>query len=175
MLFILNNGRMFAIEYKLYGERALEKQVEENHPHTFGILNCKLKKTSDDYRKIFSYTGLKDELKSIKDFIDGKWYYEGDDGKVLASGVYPFGRDRFDKNKIFTVYWWGYKNTPSSLIGGFRSGKRLSFCDLYKQAIVNLQEEYQWKLDLYLVYNVLGFYSKNTCRIFYTEVMNKQK
>ena len=165
MLFLFNTGNMFVVEYKLNNPAELLKQVMLNN-FTIGIVNQKVKKEFYDNREtwyrhqIFSYTGEDWELEKINDRIN--WGYE-------------FGSNH-NKNigGIETVYYWGYKKTNSSLEGGIKTGKRLSFYELYKQAIVNLQEEYNWQLDFYLVYKILGFYGMSTAKKHYKDVIKSK-
>jgi len=153
MLFICNNGNMFIVEYKLKDLKGLVKQVDRQNPYCIGILNRKIKNNENMYR-IFSFTGEDSEIERLAYVIDHR----------------NFGRDMFYNNTL-SVYWWGYRNSDSSFEGGYANCKRLSFYELYKQAIFNLQEEYKWNLDFYLVYNILGFYSKSVALKYYKQIM----
>jgi len=166
MLFLFNTGNMFVVEYKLNNPAELLKQVMLNN-FTIGIVNQKVKKEFYDNREtwyrhqIFSYTGEDWELEKINDRINWKYEFGSNHNKNIGG--------------IETIYYWGYRNTNSSLNGGIRSGKRLSLYELYRQAIINLQEEYNWQLNFYLIYKVLGFYAANTAKTHYKEAMKLKR
>ena len=161
MLFLFNTGNMFVVEYKLNNPKELLRQVMLNN-FTIGIVNQKVKEefyTNKTWycHRIFSYTGENRQLEKIYDYIDGRYDFGHNHNENIAG--------------IESVYYWGYKKTNSSLEGGIKTGKRLSFYELYEQAIINLQEEYNYKLDFYLVYKVLGFYGMSTAKKHYKEAM----
>jgi hypothetical protein len=143
-------------------------------PFTIGIINSGI---SDKYKKIakkdriFTYTGKDSEAEAINDFINGR-YYSSYSGKKEHRKYLEFGDDQHASKRVM-VYWWGYMKAASSLEGGLRNCKRLSYFQLYKQAIVNLQEQYNWRLDEYLVFNVLGFYSLAQSKIYFKDVMEE--
>ena len=167
MLFLFDTGNMFVIEYKLNNPKDLLRQVMVNS-FTIGIVNQKVKE--DFYKNgcwqhnlIHSYIGEDWELDRISKRINGK---------------YKFGSNHKSRTQVFgleAIYYWGYLNTNSSLDGGIKTGKRLSLYELYRQAIINLQEEYNWKLDSYLVHKVLGYYETSTAKHHYKEVINLLK
>jgi len=59
------------------------------------------------------------------------------------------------------VYWWGYHGVESSLKGGTGFGeKRPTFHHLYIQAIVSLQNAYEWKLgrdEVLAIFSGIGY------------------
>ena len=166
MLFLLRNGRMFIVEYKLNNPMELLRQVM-NQNNAIGIVNGRLStKFLNEYKHkpIFSYTGQDWEIERIAKHIIN---YEG---KIN-------GQDYRKTNSRYSVeptYYWGYKYSESSLYGGFKTGKRTSFYELYKQAILNLQEHYMWKLDFYLIHSILGFYEISTARKHFNDVMRNK-
>ena len=165
MLFLFDTGNMFVVEYNLSNPRELLRQVMINN-FTIGIVNQKVKKefyetrTTWHQHQIFSYTGEDWEIEKINDKINGRYEFGHNHNKRIGG--------------IEAVYYWGYKKTHSSLNGGIKTGKRLSFYELYKQAIVNLQEEYNWQLDFYLIYKVLGFYEASTAKKHYKDAMKER-
>lgn len=167
MLFIKNNGEMFIVEYKLNNPKKLWQQVERQKC-AFGIINRDIKKFREQYKytRIFQYTGQDWELEEIAKFIMGD--------KLASIPTYPYGT-HYRESDSLSVYWWGYYNTESSLEGGHQNIKRLSFFELYLQAIENLQKYYNWQLDSYLVYRTLGFYSYATTKKYFNIVMNEHK
>lgn len=163
MLFLYDSGQMFIVEYKLNGLESLQKQIYRND-YTIGIINQNIKKGSQTGGRIFQYTGMNNdyELETIHNFLIGRY---GDFGSNYQKN-YSNGNE--------AVYYWGYRNTESSLQGGIKFGKRLSYYELYKQAIVNLQKHYNWKLDFYLVYSVLGHYARSTAKKHYDNVIEQK-
>lgn len=159
MLFILDNGTMFTVEYKLNSLKSLINQITHNH-YSIGILNSKVDKTQyfiESYR-VFGYTGEDKQLEAISSFIKNE-------NRIYGCTHY--------KSSLYSVYWWGYKNENSSLEGGLKNTKRISFFELYKKAIQNLQAEYSYRLDFYLVYKVLGFYEVATAKAHYKDAMKE--
>ena len=156
MLFMLSNGTMFIVEYKLNNSKKLLEQVNKT---TFGlgIVNQKQEQKSFYNRKVFGYTGSNDELEILKQAVRYKCC-----SKPLIT-------------ELQRVYFWGYRNTKSSLEGGIQHGKRLSFYQLYRQAIFNLQEEYKWVLDFKLVFILLGIYARSQAQKHYKYVIDNKK
>ena len=166
MMFFREDKTIFVIEYKLNNPKSLLRQIQ-NYPFAIGIVNQKVDYTKKifEHQKyfLFQYTGLDSEKEIIANRIKGIW--------ETSSKKRPFGSSYL--NYGLSVYWWGYLNDRSSLDGGFKIGKRLSFYELYKKAIFNLQEAYNWNLDFYLVYSVLRRYSIVTAKKYFTEVMRE--
>jgi len=166
MLFLFETGNMFVVEYKLNNPKGLLAQIM-NSNFAIGIVNQKVKKEFYEtgnlwqHHLIYSYTGEDWEIEKISERINGKYEFGSNHNKKIGG--------------IESVYYWGYKKIHSSLNGGIKTGKRLSFYELYRQAIINLQEEYNWQLDFYLIYKVLGFYEVGTAKCHYKEVIRQQK
>lgn len=158
MLFIKDNGSMFLVEYKLTDLKGLARQVQAVGDPIIGIIN-RDRIPDHYYGNIFPFTGQDREIEKLDSLLNHR--------------NFPFGK-HYTRSKLFTVYWWGYKNYVSSLKGGFKNGNRLPFHELYKKAITNLQAEYSWKLDEYLVYSVLGNYEFNTMKKYFKQVMKKR-
>ncbi len=171
MLFLMKTGKMFVVEYKLSNPKALLRQVQRNDM-TIGIINQPIKKEYREnrdfyWKRIFTYTGQDWEIERIAEFLIYKYTsYPKDKFRI-------FGND-YKKCKlgIEAIYYWGYKETDSSLIGGIKSGKRLSLYQLYIQAIWNLQKAYNWTLDSYLVHSVLVFYAASTAKKHFKTAMD---
>lgn len=156
MLFIKENGSIFGVEYKLADINGLIRQVQ-GYSHVIGIINRPLK-TEKPLYDIFQFTGKDWEIEKIAEYLIGR---------------HPFGIKHYETD-LLSVYWWGYLNEVSSLEGGLKNCQRKSFFQVYKQAIKNLQDHYQWKLDLYAVYRILGFYQLSTTRKYFKEVMQEK-
>lgn len=167
MLFLLNNGKMFIVEYKLRNPMDLLRQVNNHYRGTMaiGIVNQNLSKdfkNKYEYKPIFSYTGQDWEIEKISKYIFD------DKGKVCIGTDYRKTQYRYDTAPI---YYWGYKKMDSSFIGGLKTCKRLSFYQLYIMAVQNLQSHYNWELDFYLVHNILGFYEISTAKKHFDTAM----
>ena len=159
MLFIKDNGTMFLVEYKLTDLKGLVGQIHSVNEPIIGIINRRRIPDNSAYGCIFPFTGLDNEIDRLNAFLNHR---------------HPFGK-HYTRSGLFTTYWWGYKNYDSSLEGGFKNGTRLSFHELYKKAIENLQEEYRWSLDEYLVYSVLGNYEFETMKKYFRQVMKEKE
>lgn len=169
MLFMCDNGTMFIIEYKLSGIDKLKTQINQNNnpAYTIGIINQDIKKYKDkntvDYGRIFQYTGEEWEIDKLSNFLLGMW----------RTSYRQFGKDRFYDNHLM-VYWWGYRYSDCNIDGGIKSGKRMSFYELYKQAIKNILITYDWKLDFEIVYSILGFYSYYVAKKYFDIVISEK-
>ncbi len=165
-MLIINTAKkeMIVIEYKLSGWRKLAHQIEFGNPeiHSIGILNGSVPdpnlKENFKYRlwNIFSYTGQDNELERIMRRIEN----------IRWTTIYG--------SALANIYYWGFLNTPSSLAGGIQTGKRISLFELYKDAILNLQKQYSWGLDFYLIYRILGYYSINQAKRYFKEVLTNR-
>lgn len=171
MLFVLDNGRMFIVEYKLNNPKILMGQVKRSD-FAFGIINQEMKKKNFgfDYSdgQIIPYTGADIDCERIADKVLGSvrpW-------KMDNKRYYPFGSTRFDYSTL-SVYWWGYMHEKSDINGGIKSGKRISFYRLYIRAIKNLQKHYDYKLDFDLTWSMLRFYGRGTALKHYKQAMGE--
>lgn len=156
MLFIKDNGGVFGVEYKLGNAKKLNRQVSRND-HVIGILNQPFDHENFRYSRLFQFTGQDWEIEKIAQFING--------------------RRKFDRHHsssdLLSVYWWGFQNTESSLEGGLANCKRISFFEVYKNAIKNLQEKYDWKLDEYVIYRILGTYAISSVKKYFKQVLEE--
>lgn len=175
MLFIMKTGNMFVVEYKLSGSKSLLSQVKKSD-YAIGIVNQSLgksfyEKNNDPYRhRIFSYTGQDWEIEKIAEFLIYRFPSYSDRPPRI------FGKNYKDvQYGLEPVYYWGYRKTESSFIGGIKSGKRISLFQLYIQAVKNIQEYYDYNLDSYLIHKALGFYSLGTSRQHFETAMNQLK
>ena len=160
MLFIMDDGSMFVVEYKLSGWHELYLQTRKSSIPTIGIINANARKNNDMFRSRIT-----------------PWIYGSDSEIERLHGMICecFGNqhpNHLTGSGNEAVYYWGYLKAKSSLDGGIKTGKRLSYFELYKRAICNLQEFYSWKLDFYLVYRVLGVYSVSVAKKHYKEAMH---
>lgn len=173
MLFIKNNGLMFVVEYKLAGSKDLMAQIQYKN-YKIGILNQKIDRFEMDnisyysYNRLFEYTGEDYQLEKISMFLNG---LHRNRHETIIKGS-PFGYERYKEDELM-IYWWSYKHSKSSLLGGIQNGKRESFFEVYIRAIVNMQRYYHTHLDFDLVYSVLGFYGKANARKHYNDAMKE--
>ena len=173
MLFLLNSGTMFIVEYKLNNPFALLQQVQFNDM-AIGIVNQNVtKEFYEKYRnnrsyRIFSYTGKDSEIEKIFNWLINKNYFSDKKKKKIYGNHYKTGKG------IEAIYYWGYKKAGSSFVGGLKNCKRLSLYQLYIQAVQNLQGHYNWQLDFYLVHSVLRFYAPTTAKKHFNIAMEQK-
>lgn len=155
MLIDQTKKAVLALEFKLNGPKGLNQQVEYNRQRfdCFGIINTELREKEKFYW-LHSYTGADEQLDMICRRIGHRRWTNINDSNVAG------------------IYYWGYLNDASCFDAGHKNCKRLSMFQLYKKAIYNLQVFYDWKLDFYLVYKSLGFYSISVAKKYFNEVHN---
>ena len=148
------NKRLLGIEFKLNSYESLKKQVKFNPLNTFGILNGKIKESS---QIIFPYTGKDVEIETLLRCI-GYMY--------LWSSIY----DKINNQ----VYWWGYLDYVSEINPGIQTGQRESFFEVYQRAVKNFYKKYGG--DFYLANSVLrGCYCESTAKKHYKEAIASLK
>ena len=148
---------VMALEFKLTDYRGLRHQILRNKfIRSVGIINCLFKKDKHKDYHIYHYTGLDEELDMlIQRLCKYQW-----------SSIYD--------NAKASVYYWAYLTEPSNFNAGFNHDDRNSFYQVYKLAIRNLQEFYNWKLDTFLVAKALGCYSLTTVKKYYNQVLSEK-
>lgn len=158
MLIDFTQKSVFALEFKLNGPKGLNQQVEYNR-HRFqciGIINA-VPRDKEKHYFLYPYTGEDNQLDCICNTLcHRKW-------------------SNINESDIAGIYYWGYLNDVSCFNAGHKNCKRLSMFQLYKKAIFNLQVFYDWKLDFYLVYKSLGFYSVTTAKKYFKEVLRERE
>lgn len=138
---------VFALEFKLNGPKGLNQQVEYNRQRfqCIGIINA-VPKDKNKHFCLYPFTGDDMQLDCICNTLSHrKW-------------------SNINESDIAGIYYWGYLNDESCFDAGHAHCNRLSMFQLYKKAIYNLQAFYNWKLDFYLVYKSLGFYSVSVAK-----------
>jgi len=152
------NRQVLAIEYKLSDINSLINQCWRGSINKMGIINRQLKPNKHlEKVKIFSFIGFDNEIEIINEHLLSHW-----------SWTKVFG------NPLANVYWYGYIDKISSLDGGFKNGDRISFFQLYKTAIKNLQIMSDWKLNFDIIYEILGSYSISIALKYFKEVTKER-
>lgn len=156
-IILIMNKKVLVIEFKLSDYKGLLNQLSpQNKIRTIGILNRRIKKDKPLQYSLFEYTGQDSEIDRIIQSIL----------KIEWTDIY--------NSELASIYYWGYLNEENDFNGGLRNCNRLSFFQLYKRAIENLMEFYGTP-DFYLIYRVLGFYSKATAMKHYKELIKENK
>ena len=169
MLLDVKNLEYLFIEFKLKSYKELLYQIHrlhrENEP-IVGIINSKPRKITPDEKefyyyipesyKVFSYTGLDEELELLGSREKGLLYPHRWWSVYHGRGM---------------VYYWAYKNRQSNFRGGITTGNRDGFATIYMEAIKNLHVHYG-KLDFMLTHAALSSgYSLPTSKKYFNKAV----
>jgi len=147
---------VFAIEFKLNGPKSLNQQVEYNWRRfaCIGIINA-VPKDKEKHYWLYPYTGDDSQLERI------------------CSKLRNLSWCSINESDIAGIYYWGYLKEQSCFDAGHSHCKRISLFQLYRKAVINIQEFYNWKLDFYLVYKALGYYAVSTAKMHYNAAISE--
>lgn len=161
-----DNYRVLPIEYKLTGFKGLLSQINRSaFMKPIGIINSNIKVENRKWvgaEQIFCYTGKDAEL----DFIYKRL--------STMNNTSRFWHSAFDPWAI--VLWFAYMGKPNNLNGGVFTGERKTFHKIFIDAVINLQKQYNNKLDWFAVNAILRCgYSDKVSKKYYNIAMKKLK